>query len=105
MRRMASLAASYAADGQPAQEIINALAKYNLSFGAKRFPFKIDERTCKGAKDARVTLVEYSDFECPYCAAARPMLEELLKARPQIRLCWMPFPLSLHPNAIPAGQA
>jgi protein-disulfide isomerase len=104
-RRLAALAASYSNDGQPAQEIINALAKYNLSFGQKRIGFKIDERTCRGPKDARVTIVEFSDFECPYCGAAKPMLEELQKLRPQVRLCWMPFPLSLHPNAIPAGQA
>ncbi len=90
---------------QPAQEIINAIAKYNMSFGMKRHSFKVDDRTCRGPKDAKVTLVEFSDFECPYCGAARPMLEELQKVRPQVRLCWMPFPLSAHPNAIPAGQA
>jgi protein-disulfide isomerase len=104
-KRMAGLAAGYASEGEPATEIINVLAKYNLSFNNTRRQFKIDERTCRGPKDAKVTIVEFSDFECPYCAAARPMLEELQKARPQVRLCWMPFPLSAHPNAIPAGQA
>jgi protein-disulfide isomerase len=102
---MAALAAGYAAEGMPAQEIINLLAKYNLSFASSRRSFKVDERTCAGPKDAKVTLVEFSDFECPYCAAARPMLEDLQKGRPQVRLCWLPFPLSAHPNAIPAGQA
>jgi protein-disulfide isomerase len=104
-KRMVALAATYAAEGQQGQEIINAIAKYNMSFGTKRHSFKIDERTCAGPKDAKVTLVEFSDFECPYCGAARPMLEDLQKARPQVRLCWAPFPLSAHPNAIPAGQA
>ncbi len=103
-RRMASLAASYANDGQGAQEIINQLAKYNTTFTAKRSSFKVDERTCKGSKDAKVTVVEFADFECPYCNAARPMMTELAK-RPQVRVCYMPFPLSAHPNAVPAGQA
>jgi protein-disulfide isomerase len=104
-KRMAGLAAGFASEGEPAGEIINTLAKYNLSFNNSRKSFKVDERTCRGPKDAKVTLVEFSDFECPYCGAARPMLEELQKARPQVRLCWMPFPLTAHPNAIPAGQA
>jgi protein-disulfide isomerase len=104
-RRLAGLAAGYASEGEPAGEIINTLAKYNLSFNNSRKQFKLDDRTCHGPKDAKVTLVEFSDFECPYCAAARPMLEELQHSRPQIRVCWMPFPLSAHPNAIPAGQA
>jgi protein-disulfide isomerase len=104
-RRMAALAAGYSNDGQPAQETINALARYNMSFTHKRHTFKIDERACKGPKDAKITMVEFSDFECPYCNAARPMLEEVLKSRPQVRLCWMPFPLGAHANAIPAGQA
>jgi len=105
-RRMASLAATYANDGQGAQEIINALAKYNTSFNNKRHTFKLDDRTCKGAaaKDAKVTVVEFADFECPYCNAARPMMAELSK-RPGVRVCFMPFPLSAHPNAVPAGQA
>jgi protein-disulfide isomerase len=105
-RRMAGMAAAYANEGQPAQEIINALAKYNSSFGAKRYIFKIDERMCKGAvRDAKVTVVEFADFECPYCAAAKPMMAELVRQRPNVRVCYSPFPLSAHPNAIPAGQA
>jgi protein-disulfide isomerase len=102
---VAGLAASLASEGEPATEIINTLAKYNLSFNNSRRTFKIDDRTCRGPKDAKVTIVEFSDFECPYCGAARPMLEDLQKSRPQVRLCWMPFPLTAHPNAIPAGQA
>ena len=60
---------------------------------------------CKGPKDAKVTAVEFADFECPYCALARPMMAELVKAKPNVRVCYLPFPLSAHPNAIPSGQA
>ncbi|MBK7863023.1 MAG: thioredoxin domain-containing protein [Archangiaceae bacterium] len=106
-RRMASLAAGYASEGQASTEIINALSRYNTSFSAKRSTFKIDERACKGAKGdaAKVTVVEFADFECPYCAAAKPMMAELVKSKPGVRVCYAPFPLSAHPNAIPAGQA
>lgn len=103
-RRMAVFAASRVADGDPATELINALARYNESFKAKRTTFKPDDRLCKGPKDAKVTVVEYSDFECPYCNAARPLVEQLLK-RPDVRVCWQAFPLSGHPNAVPAANA
>jgi protein-disulfide isomerase len=104
-RRMAVLAAAQAMDGSPATEIIVALSRYNQSFTARRTAFKPDERMCQGPKDAKVTLVEFSDFECPYCAAARPMLEQAIKARKDARLCFQPFPLQNHPHSVPAAQA
>ena len=104
-RRLAALAAGQAMDGAPATEIIVALARYNQSFTARRQPFKPDDRMCLGPKDAKVTLVEFSDFECPYCAAARPMFEAVLKARKDARLCFQPFPLAGHPHSLPAAQA
>ncbi len=103
-RRMAVYAASMAADGNAANEIILALGKYNQSFSNKRITFKPDERQCRGSKDAKVTLVEYSDFECPYCNAARPMLEKAAE-KPGVRLCWQPFPLSGHAHAVQAATA
>jgi protein-disulfide isomerase len=104
-KRLVGYAASEAANGAGANEILVAVSKYNQSFGKARATFKVDERTCVGPKDAKVTLVEFSDFECPFCAAARPMLEDLVKAKPNVRLCWSAFPLQQHPNATLAGQA
>jgi protein-disulfide isomerase len=104
-KRMVGLAAAQAADGSTANEILVSLSKYNQTFGKSRANFKVDERQCLGPKDAKVTLVEFSDFECPYCAAARPILEAFVKSKPSVRLCWAPFPLQQHPNATPAGQA
>ncbi|MFT3706468.1 MAG: thioredoxin domain-containing protein [Archangium sp.] len=103
-RRLVGYGASMAAEGTSSQEIIVALSKYNQAF-TKRVTLKPDERQCMGNKDAKVTLVEFSDFECPFCAAARPILEEYVKARPNLRLCWMPYPLPQHPNATIASQA
>lgn len=104
-QRMASMAAVQAMDGAPATEIIVALSKYNQSFAGKRTAFKPDDRMCKGAKDAKVTVVEFADFECPACNAARPVIEAAVKARKDVRVCYQPFPLSGHPNGVPAAQA
>ncbi len=102
-KRLVGFAATLASEGSPATEIINQLSKYNQGF-AKRAALKPDERLCKGSKDAKVTVVEFADFECPACAAARPLIEELAKSRP-VRICYAPFPLQSHPHAVLAGQA
>ncbi len=104
-RRLVGYAATLAAEGSAATEIIVQLSKYNQSFARARATFKPDERQCLGPKDAKVTLVEFSDFECPFCAAARPVLEAFVKGRPNVRLCMLPFPLQQHPNSALAGQA
>lgn len=92
--------------GAASNDVIVELGRYNQSFGGKRFPFKPDERMCMGGGEKpKVTLVEFSDFECPYCGLARPLLEDFVKRRPEVRLCFAPFPLAGHPNAMVAGQA
>ncbi|MBT4941891.1 MAG: thioredoxin domain-containing protein [Candidatus Magasanikbacteria bacterium] len=61
----------------------------------------------KGAEGAAFTLVEYSDFECPACAARGPVLEQLLHEFPNdVRIIYRHFPLtSIHDNAMLAAQA
>jgi protein-disulfide isomerase len=103
---MAALAAKDAAAGLPASEIILRLSKYYLSFREPRQSFRVDDRMCLGSKEAKVTLVEFSDFECPHCAAARPILEKFAREKASVaRLCFAPFPLSSHRNATPAAIA
>jgi protein-disulfide isomerase len=59
-----------------------------------------------GAADARLTIVEFSDFQCPYCAAAVPQIREILKAYPtQVKLIFKQFPLEEHPQADLAATA
>jgi predicted DsbA family dithiol-disulfide isomerase len=104
--RMADLAASEAETGAPSVEISNTLSRYYLSFREPRHTFRIDDRLCQGAKDAKITLVEFSDFECPYCGALRPTLEKFAVERAAlVRLCYAPFPLPNHPHAQVAWQA
>lgn len=103
-RRMALLAAAEAKGGAASTEIINLLSRYYLSF-RERFRFESDPRLCRGSADARVTLIEFSDFECPYCAAAAPMLKALASDNPAVRICYAPYPLQNHPHAMPAAHA
>lgn len=105
-RRMAQLAARMVSEGSPATEVILSLSKYYSAFRDPRAQFKVDDRMCMGPASAPVTVVEFSDFECPYCAKARPVLEAFAKKHAQqVRFCYLPFPLSMHPNAKPAAQA
>ena len=60
----------------------------------------------RGAADARITLIEFSDFECPYCALAVKQVRALMAAYPKdIRLFYKQFPLSMHPHAQLAAEA
>jgi protein-disulfide isomerase len=59
-----------------------------------------------GPQDARVTIVEFSDFQCPYCAAAVPQINAILKAYPsQVKLIFKQFPLEIHSQADLAAAA
>ncbi len=60
----------------------------------------------RGPSEARVTLVEYGDFECPYCGQAEPAVRDLLAGHGDVRYVWRHLPLSdVHPNAIKAALA
>lgn len=60
----------------------------------------------KGPPSAPVTIVEFSDFQCPYCAAAVPQINALLQAYPnQIKLIYKQFPLEVHSQADLAAAA
>jgi len=60
----------------------------------------------RGPLDAPVTLVEYGDFECPYCGMAEPVVRELLRDFGDVRYVWRHLPLSdVHPRAQLAAEA
>jgi protein-disulfide isomerase len=104
--RMARFAAREAAAGASAADISLALGRHYAGYPAARARLSPDPRMCTGPADAPVTLVEFSDFECPYCALARPLLEAFAKKHAdRVRFCSLPFPLASHPNAVPAGEA
>ena len=66
-----------------------------------------DERDhIRGPEGAPVTVVEYGDFECPYCGQAEPIIRELLADFGDVRYVWRHLPLNdVHPNAQLAAEA
>ncbi len=65
-----------------------------------------DGMASRGPGDAPVTIFEFSDFQCPYCARAFTTIEELLKQYPEdIRFVYLHLPLSHHEWAKPAAIA
>jgi len=73
------------------------------------------EEHAKGPSDAAITIVEFSDFQCPHCAEAFPDLRKLVRSRSDVRLVFRHYPLDsscnaslpvpLHPNACLAAIA
>lgn len=60
----------------------------------------------RGAAGAPVTIVEFSDFECPFCRRAEATVRQVLDRYPQqVRLVYRHFPLAMHPEARPAAEA
>lgn len=58
----------------------------------------------KGAADALVTIVEFSDFECPFCSKVEPTIDEILKTYDgKVRVVWKHRPLPFHKRATPAS--
>jgi len=60
----------------------------------------------RGPIDAPVTVVEYGDFECPFCGQAEPVVRELLREFGDVRYVWRHLPLNdVHPHAQLAAEA
>jgi Na+/H+ antiporter NhaA len=60
----------------------------------------------RGPSKAPITLVEYGDFECPYCGQAEPVIRELLAGHGDLRYVWRHLPLTdVHPRAQLAAEA
>ncbi len=72
-----------------------------------RIPVSAEGAFAQGPKDAPVTIVEFSDFQCPYCSRVIGTLKEVVRLYPQqVRLAFRDFPIaSLHPKAQKAAEA
>ena len=86
------------------EAVIEAIASGPVS--PEMFPLPVGDSPMLGPASAAVTVVVFSDLECPYCAQAHAELEALHAAFPQdVRLVFKHFPLSFHQEAMPAAIA
>ena len=72
----------------------------------RRVRVPVGDAPTRGPADALVTLVVFTDYECPYCAEAEPTIDELLRAYPrELRVAVRMLPLSFHRHARDAARA
>jgi protein-disulfide isomerase len=105
--RMAELAVKLAATGAAAPDVQKFLTDYYAGFARRRATFNVkDFGPPLGKPDAPVTIVEFSDFTCPFCRMLRPRLEKWVKAREgRVKLHYKPFPIPSHARAMEAAEA
>jgi protein-disulfide isomerase len=71
-----------------------------------RVPVPRPDAPSRGPRDAKVTIQIFSDFECPFCAGAVPLLRAIeAEFGGTVRLVWHDFPLPAHPHARRAAAA
>ena len=79
--------------------------KLEQSFDNPLEPLVRKDENIRGNPNAPITLVEYSDFECPYCSQALATVEELRKKYgSNLRFIYKHLPLNFHPNAMDAAK-
>jgi protein-disulfide isomerase len=105
--RMAELAVKLVGAGAKQDQVEAVLAKYYGGFRKKRAPFNLkDAGAPLGNPDAKITIVEFSDFTCPFCRALRPRLEAWVKANAsRVRLFYRPFHLPNHARSMESAEA
>lgn len=66
----------------------------------QRYPCPAGKSPIRGPADAEVTIVEFCDYDCPYCKQDEPAMKRVLAAYPtQVKLVFKNLPLDIHPNA------
>ena len=87
-----------AIDGTLPEEGTRSEPRIDTAAGA--VDFDLSTTPMRGSPTAPVTIVQFSDFQCPFCRTAAPVLEQLMRAYPgRIRWAFKHFPLDMHPQA------
>jgi protein-disulfide isomerase len=74
-------------------------------FAKTRAALHLDGNPSRGPENATVTVVDFSDFECPHCAELQKILKVTMPKYPQVRFVFKDFPLPQHPWAMTAALA
>ena len=82
-------------------------AKKEIEEANKVWDIPVDESPVYGnSTNPKLTIVEFTEFQCPYCSRIAPAMKELMDKHPgEIKFVYKNFPLSFHPNARPAAAA
>jgi protein-disulfide isomerase len=108
-RRWANKVVTAAAAGKNAEAIHAEIAKLaNEPPPLLEAPVKlsIDGDPAKGPANAKVTIVEFSDFQCPYCAKAVGEIKQVLAKYPNdVKFVYKQYPLDIHSQAALAAEA
>lgn len=93
----------------PSPSVAGQVPSYTDDTAPSFVDIKVDEKNdhIRGPKNAKVTIVEYSDFQCPFCSRFHDTMKQVLAAYPNdVRWIFKHFPLdSIHPMARKAGEA
>jgi protein-disulfide isomerase len=81
--------------------------KVDLAFpDLPRIPVSVDDDPSMGPEGAPITIVQFAEYQCPYCGKAGEALDQVMeKYGDKVRMVYRDFPLSFHPRAIPAAIA
>ncbi len=83
------------------------MAKAQLEEQFKK-PVSIDigKSPVKGPENAKITIIEFSDFQCPFCTKGTTTMNDLMKANPNdVKVVFKHLPLPFHPEAMPSAKA
>jgi protein-disulfide isomerase len=87
-------------------EGLRKTSKIAIYLERPRAKVSIDDDPSKGTKGAPITLIEFSEFQCPYCRKARPTIDKILKEyKGKVHYVFRDFPLSFHKTAKGAANA
>jgi len=101
-------------EGRSEAEVVRILKDKADTFVEAKLPddtgvvydIDITSNPMRGPKNAPVTIIEFSDFQCPYCAGVQETLAQVLKAFPkEVRLVYKQYPLNIHQYARRAALA
>ncbi len=101
-------------EGKKESEVVQQLDQKASTFVEAKLPedagvvYNIDtaHNPTRGPRDAPVSIVEFSDFQCPFCAGLQSALDKTLKTFPRdVRLVYKQYPLNIHPYARQAALA
>jgi protein-disulfide isomerase len=92
-------------EGQGEKEVLAGLGKF-IQDSYKKHEFQLEGVPFKGKEGAPVVIVEFADFECPFCNLAREIVKKTLEERgDKVVFYYMHFPLPSHENSMPASAA